>query len=195
MKRISTTCIAAMVDETGKVWMAGDRRLSQSSGLYEAGPHPKVAKLNGVLMGGSGTWYIVEEILSGFLPPKRGKETVQQYFKTKFIEAITDFLIKRKYIKEGELGLDEDVVGDGEAASFLIAVDGSVAEMNVETKRISTVCLSFPATIGCGAQLALGSLLTERPGISTAVRLLEAVKVAGKGNSGCDENVDIIYED
>jgi ATP-dependent protease HslVU (ClpYQ) peptidase subunit len=191
------TCIAVIKSHKGKLIFAGDRRVS-SGDSYQIKVASKISKRNGIIMAGAGSAYVstlIRNILQFPVPKK--KCNVSDYMHNAFFDKLNELLRKKGFLRGSELHLPEEL-----STSILIGIRGQL--FKIDLTNVSSVGfvlineVNTPYAIGCGGRLALGSLLTwEVEGIirEPEAKLRTALKVASQVSAGCDDNIDIVYED
>lgn len=203
-KRQSKTCIAAIKSRSGKIIMAGDRRVSADWGFAYKSPVPKIRKYaNGLLIGASGDSGLCTLLVDGYEP--RSIETDElTYLYYTFIKDLA------KLVREQPGYQDEHKIlrlAIDETCSALIAINGKLfildifnpeehlKEMNLS--RIVPDTVPLPFAIGCGAPSAIPILLSEKQeiGYNTRAGLKKAMEIAAEISPGCDNNIDFIQED
>jgi len=197
-RRKSGTCIAILRDKRGKLWMAGDRRVSWGMHQAQIMPKAKIAYREGLLLGGTGCASICDEFVRLMSIPHMSKEAEPyDYMHNVFMPAVFDHLAVRKYLHEKERRIayreGADPADDWYGALVLIGLRGDLFELTVDNYDISLDQIDAPYATGCGDHLALGSLLTtENIKMKEKDRLTLALQVAARVSPGCDNNIDII---
>ena len=199
--RKSNTCLAVLRDVEGKLWFAGDRRLSWGMHRAQKMRKPKIAKREGLLLAGTGVGSMCDEIVHLMQIPEQGKSGDPYWYMHEiFMPTLFDHLRHKGYLheKERRLAYHEDRESredDWFGAIILIGFKGQLFELDVDNQQISLDMIDAPYAHGCGGDLALGSLLTtEGTKMGPAKRLEKALHVAAEVSPGCDNNVDILHE-
>jgi len=199
--RISSTCLAALKAEDGNLWFAGDRLITWYNGKALKRPRSKIAKRNNILLAGTGYCVICNLVVEQFPVPKYSADThaPQEYMHTVFIPQLINWLRSEGWVDEGERRLNIDCTEDElksheyPSATFLIGVGSEVYELDIDVRMISCDIVATPYAIGCGGDLALGSLYTTSSlDMTPKNRLKCALKVAAAVSPGCDDNIDIL---
>lgn len=191
------TCIAVLRKKNGKLIMAGDRRMSWGMMKHQVKVTPKVHKRNGLLIGGTGTCYIIElaHTILKVRPPNK-KEDPVIYINNVFLEEFKKLLMNKGFKKDGNIHLTNSF-----RTILIIAIKSKLFELEVDVdndKNFSFIIvdqIEAPYAHGCGGYYALGSLLTtENMRMPEEERLTIALQVAAKMSPGCDDNIDILEE-
>ena len=184
------TCIAVLRGYGKKLYIAADRRVTDTYGAFEKLPHPKMKKENGVIIAGTGDVALLTIILKRFKIPKV-IENVDLYIHEILYTKIKQLLLSKNYIApSGDSKIDQY---DG--LTLVVCVKGRLFTIDIE-KQMQIVECSIPFATGSGGTYALGSLLTT-PSMefTTKERLKLALTVASQVSNGCDDNIDILVED
>ena len=154
------TCIVAVRDRDGSLWMGGDSMVSGVNADLLA--NPKVIRKGDWLLGLAGDCSEAQVIFHLFTPPPvpRGMG-IDTYLMTTFLPALREAQSKHKAGK-GTIGL-------------LIAGHGKIWTMD-STYAITRSRSSFIAT-GSGGSVALGAM-EATPELPTRERILRALKAA-----------------
>lgn len=202
MKKKSFTCIGIIKNKSGKIFMAGDRRVSMSDYTYFQNPVPKIRNINNTLIGASGTGSLCKACVDSFDPPefKEKDYDVDLYMHHWYIPALEKHLktIPGYVSKDGTLAIPED-----RATSVLIVVHKRAFTIDIGTvrnpdKQLLTVMdlddAPFPFFIGCGTSSAIPILIAEKKekGYNTKEMLIKAMEIAADISAGCDNNIDIV---
>lgn len=202
-KKKSNTCLAVLRDKEGKLWFAGDRRVSWDMSKAIKGPRAKIAKRNGVLLAGTGVSSICDEIVDLLsIPRYNSTQSVFHYMNRNFLDAVLKHLSKRKLLHKEERrlvykeGKKEAEDGEWFGAIILVGFQGELFELDVDNHHIAIGPIDAPYAHGCGGDYALGSLLTtEDSKLNPKTRLIRALNVAARMSPGCGDGIDILTED
>ena len=202
---ISTTCIGVLKMPNGKLIMAGDRRMSWGFSQAQKMPGSKVIKRQGLLLGGTGSCYLLT-ILSKLCPipdviDKLDDEMVETFVHTSLKKEIHDFLVSQGFgDKDSHLIIPGDL-----SIELLIGIRGRLFSVIVENADSDTADargiivideVNLPYATGCGGQLAWGALLESEDSDKTPKeRLRRALKAAAEVSPGCDKNITFVQED
>lgn len=220
-KKNSRTCIVAVKNKQNKIIMAADRRIS-SDDKYQESPIPKIAYINGFLVGGTGDCELLQLITENLALGQEGNITSYMYYG--FKNSLVKTLKQHGYRDEHNLlrlQKDSDL-------ELLVAKEGRLFSINFNSghgpdivpspSTLGIIEVSLPYATGCGGDLAWGSLLStdgdskeillykldKNFGVDKLpknvksldeIKLLYAINVAAKVSSGCDSRIDIIKED
>lgn len=175
------TCIAAVVADDGTVHMGGD-----SAGIdvvnnlqLGIGTEAKVWKNGGLMFGACGSFRVSQVIRWQVHVPAYDPDTeILSYLTGPLMDSLRDELDVR-----GTLQAWLDDATEGIDGGLLIAVDGRVFEVYGDF-GIGELVHGYGA-IGCGGQIALGSLAaTEGMGIKPKQRVKMALEAAERHSGG-----------
>lgn len=201
-KKISLTCIAAIKDKKGRIYVASDRRASWDFSQAQAMPRPKLQKRNGIILSGTGDGYLCHLIVDMLeFPHIQDDQSTDEYMHSVFYGKVL-MLLKRKGFVDDRNQLK---IAKEDGAEILVAVRGVLYTLSIRNPdpsndhpngQIAIDEVATPYATGCGGALAWGSLLTtEDLGFKPKERLIIALNVAAKVSPGCDNNIDIERED
>lgn len=170
--------VIAGVAHNGKVYMAGDRGMSDK---YFIGSilTPKVKKVGHVLIGYSASQGAGQMAHYLDFPPVNDID-IQKYVRTSVVKVLMDAY--------QEYGLDY-TENDKAAVDFLIGVKGCLFELNTNEWSVSQY---DQVATGSGFAYAMGSLHSTRDWDNPRDRVKEAVKAAIRYSPSCQGPVDII---
>jgi len=197
----SNTCIGLIKTKSGKLIIAGDRRLSWGWSLAQSMPRPKIAKRQGLLLGATGDGTLCSLFVNCMEIPKIGNKDLTSYMNNEFYNAIYNELVQHGYAEEHNLlKIPEDsycelVVGIKKTVwSIVIANTDNNKDSAQGLIMIDEV--NHPYATGCGGMAALGVLVHEQIKNKhlTEKHLLEALQTAAKLSPGCDSEIDILRE-
>lgn len=162
------TCIIGILDQ-GKVYIGGDSAgVSNLSVTVRA--DEKVFTNGEFIMGFTSSFRMGQLLRYKFDPPKKSRsQTDMQYMTTSFIDAV------RKCFKENGFG-NESVGGN-----FLVAYNNKL--YNIDTDYQVGIPLNNYDAIGCGSEIALGSLYATA-GMNPQERITKALDAATEFNAG-----------
>jgi hypothetical protein len=184
--------------------MAGDRRMSWADGQVQVMPKPKIIKIGHMLLGGTGSCYLLNLMTTLLdIPELPAKEDTHVYMYHSFKQQIHKLLIQQGLTdRDRHLILPSDL-----SLELVVALNGHLFSVDIENPDqdshkeyglrglISIDELAVPYGTGCGGQLAWGSLLTTADmELTPQERLKLALNAAAQVSSGCDQNIDIIHE-
>ncbi len=144
------TCIVA-IRENNKIYLGGDSAAISDTSVSVRQDH-KVFRNGRFLFGFSGSFRFGQILRFAFKPPKNEKKNDYEYMCTEFIKKLQSTLDKHGMGGENKRS-ERDVEG-----SVLIAYNGVLYFMDSDF-QIGIPAENF-AAIGCGADLALGSMHT-----------------------------------
>lgn len=167
------TCIVA-VTCNGKVWMgadsAGVNGLALTSRL-----DPKIYRVGQFLLGFTSSFRMGQLLGYQFVPPPRPADcALERYMATAFIDAL------RATLKAGGYARTKD--GAEEAGQFLAATEGRIFNVECDYQVGERRC-GFDA-VGCGAELALGSLHSTQGLYDPTKRVWTALCAAEEFSAG-----------
>ncbi len=196
---MSNTCLAVLRDTSGKLWFAGDRRVSWGMHRAQRMVKPKIAKRDGILLAGTGVGSLCDEIVQLLQIPEQGKHGDPfLYIHEVFMPSLFEHLRHKGYLHKEERRLGHNGEGMEDhwfGAAILIGLKGQLFELDVDNEHIGVDLIDAPHAHGCGGDLALGSLLTtEGTKLHPKTRLEKALRVAAQVSPGCDDNIDVLHE-
>lgn len=197
-RKRSNTCLAVLRDTTGKLWFAGDRRISWDNSQIIKSPVPKIILKDNILLSGTGDCWVCALIINQFKIPLRPRDiTPYDYLSKIFVPKLLDWLKRENYIDKDERGLRHKHYKNDDydpSALILVGIDSDLFELDITTDNIVFDYVDCPYGAGCGGFLAWGSLLTtEKMKMKPQERLRLALRVAAQVSSGCDDNIDILH--
>lgn len=203
MKKLkSNTCIAALADKRGKIYIAADRRVSWDFSQCQTMPTPKVIKRDGVILAGTGDGYLCDILTKLLNIPLNTRELDSLFYLHEIIYPQIIKLLTRKGMfdhHEKALKIPADAY-----CEVLLVFNHKLFSIciynpdpnSIKSSGIITIDqLAIPYATGCGGQLAWGSLLTtENLGLNVKERLRVALNVAATVSPGCNNEIDIESE-
>jgi hypothetical protein len=187
--------LAVLRDKQGHLWFAGDRRASWGFHKAIRTPRPKISKRNGILLAGTGVSLICDLVVDLFdIPKYSNKLSTFEYMHKVFIPELLVYLRAERWIKDDARELKYNKATEDQLEGYiLVGVHSDLYELILSTELIGVDAVDAPYALGCGGQLALGSLLTtERVRMSTSNRLKLALEVAFEVSPGCGDGIDIL---
>jgi len=174
------TCIAVVRDvANNKIWMAGDRGISDDNTLSVCSS-PKVWKKEGYLFGYAGSMD-GDRIKHLFVPPEyEGRGSVDKFMYSRFLKAL------RKFYEEW--WVDTSTTSD---FGMIICVRGKIYEHNASDMSLTQYEQDYLA-MGSGGDLALGSLYSTQKQKDARKRAVQAVSAAITHSSTCKGPIDIL---
>lgn len=174
------TCIAVVRDkETGKIWMAGDRGVSDES-LINVSSSSKIWKKEGYLFGYAGSMD-GDRIKHLFVPPApEPRINIDKFMYGKFLKAL------RKFYEEW--WVDVSPTSD---FGMIICVKGKIYEHNAADMSLTQYESDYLA-IGSGSDIATGSLYTTQKQKDGRKRVNTAVHAAITHSVTCKGPIDIL---
>lgn len=183
------TCIAAVVDDDGTVYMGGDSAGMSDDSVFSLGigTEPKVWKANGMLFGACGSFRVSQVIRWQVHIPAYDPDTeILSYLTGPLMDSLRDELDMR-----GTLQAWLDDATEGIDGGLLVAMEGRVFEV-YQDFGIGELVHGYGA-IGCGGPIALGSLAaTEGLGIKPRKRVKMALDAAERHSGGVRGPMTII---
>lgn len=199
------TCIAVCKLKSGKIVMAGDRRLTHDWSMATEMPVPKIRKTDeGYLVGAAGTGNLATVLVELTAFPEAKSSDLSIYMHFQFKKSLIKSLIASGYgnsdgtlMIPGDDGMHGIVVIHGHV--FAVDVrhpDDSAHHGNVLTGIVEIEEMGTPYAVGCGSSTATPILryLKRQKGYSTKEDLRTAMFEAADLSPGCDFKVDIISE-
>lgn len=191
------TCIVVVKHKKNKCMAASDRRVSISSDEYTVDPYSKVRKIDGLLIGGSGSAGPIEI----FMLLKELKNVTKSENVWKYVVMELAPAWKKSLIKAGILMNSTDISDRNLESDVFVAYKGRCYTLALH--RNGTICpleVSLPTAFGCGGSLALAALkgieysIDGGSDVSVEYKLTMALSIVAELNSACDDNVDITKE-
>lgn len=165
------TCIVG-VQHNGRVWLGGD-----SAGVagwsLDVRADVKVFRNGPYLMGFTTSFRMGQLLRYAFDPPKPPREDLDRFMVTTFVDAV------RECLGEGGFRVKKNEAEEG--GQFLVGVRGTLYAVHQDFQMART--LSGYDAVGCGQDLALGSLHTTQ-GIRPRHRVLAALEAAAHHSAG-----------
>lgn len=157
------TCIVGLVDQD-KVIIGGDSAATAGMSI-SIWSDPKVFKIGDFIFGCEGSFRMIQSMKYRFIPPKSKPKDIFKYLCTDFPDEIL------RIIKEGCLG-DQAKFG-----SFLVGYKNRLFEFDDDLQVGENInCM---ASIGAGADIALGSLYTSKgSGLTADQRIIKALEAS-----------------
>lgn len=200
LRKQSRTCIAAIRSRSGKIIMAGDRRVSWDFSQAQTMSRPKINKRGGVILGGTGDGFLCSLIIDIMDIPEV-TENLDDYIFNKFRRSITKIIKENGMVTEhGQLKIPSEM-----DAEIVIAISGKLyqaiisnpdPEKEASSGLISLDEVSLPYATGCGGKVAWGSLLTQQRIDKYPKRehLKIALEIAAEVSPGCNAVIDVMSE-
>lgn len=180
------TCIAAIIDDAGSVWMGGDSAACGDHLSIATRQDPKVFRVGCYLIGFVESFrmgQILQYHLNPDVPPKRGD--LKAFMAREFVPTV------RKVLKDhgfARVENTQETFGD-----FLVGVRGRIFSIH-EDLDVGEYHRPF-AAIGCGSDLALGSLFTSTRDKSPRRRLQTALQAAATFSAGVRGPFTILHSE
>lgn len=170
------TCIAGLLDND-KVWMGGDSAGVSGLNLMVRADQ-KVFKNGPFIMGFTTSFRMGQLLRYSFIPPAKWEEIsdIYRFMVIDFIDGV------RKCLKDGGYAKKEHEVESG--GDFLVGFKGRLFCISSDY-QVGESRSEFHA-IGCGAQIALGSLFSTT-GKPPEERIMICLKAAQSFNAGVRE--------
>lgn len=189
------TCIAAIKDKKGRIWMGADRRMTYDWSQFQVMPKEtkKIYKNeHGIIRAACGDAYLLDLLVHRLNLPEVFND-VHSYVHDVVYDSIYRLLVRKKYCdmhKFLELPNDMECV-------MILAISNTLWEITLHPPKSMTIGeVALPYANGSGGLIALGSLLTtEDIGMKAKDRLTIALNIAAKVSPGCGDGIDIEYED
>ena len=159
------TCIIGLVDR-GRVWMAGDSAGVEGYRLAVRADE-KVFRTGPFLIGFTTSFRMGQLLRYRFEPPRQGRESAARFMATRFVDAV------RLCLKAGGWQTTKDEHEHG--GVFLVGY-GSRLYLVGSDYQVGQLRSPFYA-VGCGADLALGSLHAT-PRVAARRRIRKALEAA-----------------
>jgi ATP-dependent protease HslVU (ClpYQ) peptidase subunit len=174
------TCIAVVRDlQNNKIWMAGDRGVSDDS-IINVGSSPKIWKKEGYLFGYAGSMD-GDRIKHLFVPPQfDGRGNIDKFMYSKFLKAL------RKFYEEWWV----DVTPTSDFG-MIICVRGKIYEHNAGDMSLTQYEQDY-LVMGSGGDLAMGSLYSTQKQKDGRKRAVQAVSAAIAHSPSCKGPIDIL---
>jgi len=160
------TCIVGLVHD-GKVHIGGDSAASEGA-LLVVRKDPKVFTVGSYLIGCTSSFRMLQLLAHAFTPPEWDRRRdLYAFLVTDFIDAVRDCFRAGGFMRR-----DSEVEAGG---VFLVGVAGRLFEIE-EDYQVGETLNGF-AAIGCGREVALGSLYST-DGKAPEARVLLALQAA-----------------
>ncbi len=179
------TCIAIARTKTG-LMMAGDRKWSYDMSRSFSGPHPKIKKVNNILLGITGSGDVCQLILDHFSPREPMNE----------LEVIADL---RKLLIDNHYSDSEGKLVIPEKSDSLVLLGYKDVALTIDLtagESISTISygkVPLPHAEGCGGKYATAVLMDRmKSGINTKQDIMRALEITSMLSPGCDNHIDFI---
>lgn len=195
----SRTCIAALVDDEGTIFMGGDGCVTMGWTVVTVAD--KIWAKEGILYGGTGFVRPIQVVQHIFARPDMNVgEDAESYLVGRYSDAM-----RRLMKSSGCLRISDEKI-EHVNLNLLIGFSSQIWFMGADC---SFVPMTIPiAAVGCGDHLALGSLFsTQDTGLSPRERILKALEAAShfspyvsaphmvmKLEDGADE-AEIVYQE
>ena len=169
--------IIAGIAHDGKVYMAGDRGMSDKTFIGSM-VTPKIHKVGPIIMGYSasqGTGQLAHLIAY----PKPTYENLEAWLRIDFCDAIQ---------KASDL-FKIDINTEDNGADFLVGIDGRLFEISTEDWSVAEYDM---IATGSGFAYAMGSLFSTRDWENPRERVKEAVKASIRYSPTCQGPVDTL---
>lgn len=169
------TCIAAIA-KNGKVWMGSDSLASARDWRSTIRKDPKIFKVGNMLIGFTSSYRMGQ--LLGYkltVPKHHAGVSVEEYMHREFIDSV------RKTLKDG--GYTRIESNEETGGFFLVGYQGRIFQIECDF-QIGEAADQYDA-VGCGGQIALGSLFsTEKTKMSPEDRISLAINAAERHSAG-----------
>jgi ATP-dependent protease HslVU (ClpYQ) peptidase subunit len=173
------TCIVGIKSQ-GRVWIGGDS--AAMSGLELTVRADEKVFINGpFVMGFSASYRMGQLLRYSFSPPQHPEEcSTEKFMVTTFVDAVRDCLKQSGWATK-EHGREDS------GGAFMVGYRGELFSVYGDF-QVERVAIDFNA-LGCGAQVALGSLdaLTRRTTLSPEEVLEDALRTAQRWSGGVRE--------
>ena len=167
------TCIAALVDTHSKtIYMGGDSAGTRGYYTVMTMKTPKVFINQGFLFGSTGTMRTLQILQHSFVPPSYHPKDmkIEEFMNRVFVDAL------RTCLKDSGAAL-KDKEQEGQSNETLVGYRGKIFLIDSAYAAIEVV--DNYMAVGCGDELALGSLFsTEKTRLSPRQRLEMALNAA-----------------
>jgi ATP-dependent protease HslVU (ClpYQ) peptidase subunit len=174
------TCIVAVRDTIdNKIWMAGDRGISDDNSIA-VGSSPKIWKKEGYLFGYAGSMD-GDRIRHLFVPPQfEGRGSVDKFMYSRFLKSL------RKFYEEW--WVDTTSTAD---FGMIICVRGKMYEHSSGDMSLTQYEQDYLA-MGSGGDIAMGSLYATQKTKDTRKRAVASVQAAINHSPSCKGPIDIL---
>ena len=174
------TCIAVVRDsENNKIWMAGDRGVSDDNTI-NVGSSPKIWKKDGYLFGYAGSMD-GDRIKHLFVPPQfDGRGNIDKFMYSKFLKSL------RKFYEEWWV----DITPTSDIG-MIICTRGKIYEHNAADMSLTQYEQDY-LVMGSGGDLAMGSLYSTQKQKDGRKRTVQAVSAAITHSTSCKGPIDIL---
>jgi len=169
------TCIAALRDTQGQVWMGGDSA-AYDHVTFTCRPiaHPKIFERNGMLIGYTTSFRMGQALEHMLVPPIQNVADPYRYMVTEFVPAIKELFENNWWRPDSD--------NEYPSGQFIVAFSGRIFE--IETDLSVLEYDSDFAAVGSGTKFTLGSLHTTRHWDDPYTRLTCALEAAAEFSAG-----------
>lgn len=177
------TCIVAIRDKDGVVWMGGDSA-GVSGWEVTLTAQPKVFKLGNVLMGYTSSFRMGQLLQYALTLPEVDDDNLHRYMVTKFVNAV------RECLKMGGYAKKENETETG--GTFLVGIVGRL--FRIEDDYQVYECMDDVDSVGSGEQYARGTLYANAH-LTPKARIEQALGAAATYNMGVRGPFTVIHSD
>jgi hypothetical protein len=173
------TCIAALIDDKGQVWVGGDALGTDPDSLdARVGTESKVWSTGNLVFGGCGSFRIMQLLRWHMdVPEIRPDEEPLAFISGALVDAMRASLSEGGALTTWDETATEELYESG----FLVACEGRLFEIYSDF-GVGEYVEKY-AAIGCGAPFALGALYTTAY-LTPKKRIRSALKAAEKFSAG-----------
>lgn len=173
----TTTCIVGIADKDG-VFIAGDSAGTNGRFQQAVRNDVKVFRNGDMILGGTTSYRMIQLLHHKLKIPKQIQgQSDMDFMVCDFIEAVKKCFAEGGFLKKGRDGQDE-------GGSFLVGFNGKLYGIH-EDFQVAHNVDNYDA-VGCGEDLALGSLFTTKDlKMPTKERLTKALEAACHHSAGC----------
>lgn len=167
------TCIVAVKDKNNQVVMGADS--AGVGGLsIQNRVDPKIYRVGNALIGFTSSFRMGQLLGYSLVLPERKVSSIEQYMATDFIDAV------RQCLKDGGYASKKEETERG--GSFLVAIEGRIFHVQ-QDYQVAEKFEPYDA-VGCGDDIALGSLYTTEGRGSAQARIKMALMAASHFSAG-----------
>ena len=177
------TCIVGVAKE-GTVWLGGDRAAVNESLTRTIIGDPKVFLRGEVGVGVCGLPKVMDAVAHAIEFPRHRSGSARSFLVSELVPAL------REGLKRLDCTVDEPGHGTCFNGAMLIAYRGDLYTLEGNFQLVKN-SKSY-ASVGSGAELALGSLAETWRLVSPRKRVLAALHAAADGNAGVSAPFDIV---
>lgn len=181
------TCIIAIKDENGDVWLGGDK-MGSNGNTRRIYKDPKVFQVGNFAFGYTSSFYMGQLLKYHWTQPVR---TIHQTDDDEYIFKDVMFSLKNLFVKN-KFGIEQDPnYHEGQFGNFLMIYKGRIFEVQ---GNMSILEVDSFNSVGCGEQVAKGavSALLLNTNLNCHDIIKESMFIVSQHSCGVSTECDII---